>query len=237
MTPSPKARIRVSRTAGFTLVELLTVVAIIAILAAILFASLGRVRQSARASADTASMRALGQAMLMYAADNKGIINCWFAQSGASATGVDNSFWGRAWPYLRQTQLRTPNSQTLREVANSFISKEIEARRPDLIANNEGINYTIAINNNLSLSTNEDGTRNFQRLQNVPQPAKATYIAIGKFGFWDLVPVDLPATQPSQGIYYPYGDRQTILVNLDGSTHRWGGSNTVTNPQLRSYSR
>lgn len=59
-------------TRGFTLVELLTVVAIIGVLAAIIISSVGQVRQTARASQCASNLRQLQAANLLYAVEHKG---------------------------------------------------------------------------------------------------------------------------------------------------------------------
>ncbi|EIQ00965.1 prepilin-type N-terminal cleavage/methylation domain-containing protein [Opitutaceae bacterium TAV1] len=61
-----------SRHRAFTLIELLTVVAIIGILSAITLAALGSVRQTARRAQNVAKLRTLGMACHLYANDNKG---------------------------------------------------------------------------------------------------------------------------------------------------------------------
>lgn len=56
---------------AFTLIELLTVIAIIGILASILIPTVGRVRESARRTVDASNIRQIGQASLIYANDNR----------------------------------------------------------------------------------------------------------------------------------------------------------------------
>ncbi len=60
------------RRRGFTLVELLTVIAIVAALAAILTPVVGKARASARSTLCMANLRQIGSAMLLYAEENHG---------------------------------------------------------------------------------------------------------------------------------------------------------------------
>ena len=57
------------RSSGFTLVELLVAIAIIAVLAAMLFPVLARAREKARQSSCLSNVAQLGKAFLMYASD------------------------------------------------------------------------------------------------------------------------------------------------------------------------
>lgn len=68
-SPSPS---RCHRRRAFTLVELLAVIAIIGVLAAILIPTVGSVRESARATQCRSNMRQLGIAVLQHAIDNRG---------------------------------------------------------------------------------------------------------------------------------------------------------------------
>ncbi len=72
-TPFPlRNPTRSSRQTAFTLIELLTVIAIIGILAAILIPVVGSVRESARASVCQSNLRQWHAAWMMYANDNDG---------------------------------------------------------------------------------------------------------------------------------------------------------------------
>ncbi|MBC8041186.1 MAG: type II secretion system protein [Opitutaceae bacterium] len=86
---------------GFTLVELLAVIAIIAVLASIIIVSIGKARNMAYQSKCLASLRSTYTAAQLYAADNKGAV----VPGSTETQGVANSdeLWSvKLVPYYSQ---------------------------------------------------------------------------------------------------------------------------------------
>jgi len=93
------------RNKAFTLIELLTVIAIIGILAAILIPVVGKVRESARAAQCLSNIRQVGLAMLTYANENDGILPTSGGLDEGEIAATDWILWRRPEEQIRHSAL------------------------------------------------------------------------------------------------------------------------------------
>lgn len=83
---------------AFTLVELLTVIAIVGVLAGIVIVSVGAVRENARGASCLNNLRQISTGVFLYAADNGNRLP---APSTDGTSEIQTRTWGYAvWPYV-----------------------------------------------------------------------------------------------------------------------------------------
>ena len=112
---------------GFTLVELLVVIGIIAILVAILLPALQKARQSANAAACLSNLKQMGMAFTMYCGENKGKLP-YYIWSPGNITGnasmgagqINEILWQGYW-YGILSNYKTQTSTMLCPQANEPI--------------------------------------------------------------------------------------------------------------------
>ncbi len=87
------------QTSGFTLIEMLVVIGVLCLLAAVLFPVFASARERGRRTACLSNERQIGMAMLQYVADNEEA--CPFGPTPSAGTG-----WaGACLPYIKDTRL------------------------------------------------------------------------------------------------------------------------------------
>lgn len=122
---------------GFTLVELLVVIGIIAVLISILMPALSRARESAQTIKCLSNLRQIGMAVAAYAADNKGyMIPCGW-NPPAEPAGAPSDALSNFWPNILvdYNYLQAPNAFNTEPQMNSAFacpSGVFELSSPDL---------------------------------------------------------------------------------------------------------
>src|SRR5436309_2126433 len=112
---------------GFTLVELLVVIGIIAVLLSILLPTLGKVRRQAYTLQCSSNMRQLSMAMLMYINDNKGRFP---AAEFSPIAGVYPYGWW--WPneLVRLNYVKNPNCNVYKTRPSATSAKVFNRNNP-----------------------------------------------------------------------------------------------------------
>lgn len=131
-----------SKKHGFTLVELLTVIAIVGVLAALAVAGLGSVRESARAAQCSSNLRQIFTGMRLFSTDNQNGILRWVDQKPGATPGHD-VLWYEALAFGGYV----PHYQSSRVWAcESNVDGQYSVGETQLVSNltlRHGMNYAI----------------------------------------------------------------------------------------------
>lgn len=196
-----------NRSRAFTLTELLTVISVIAILAAILIPVVGNVRASANATRCASNLRQMAIGAQAYAADNKGIIVPW-------RPPVGSAYWMTSLaPYVG---VKRPASPAVVEDSVFMCPTEEPNKKGELFYTEDRIRTRYSLNLHIAW----DGAagvawqRRTVRYNELQNPAK-TYLFIDLFGtggggYW---------MAPS--LVYPHKDRVNVAFT-DGHVEALG---------------
>ena len=118
-----RARKALGRSQAFTLVELLIVIGIITLLAAMLLPTLGRAKEAARTISCSNNIRQLGIAAMTYSLDNRGNLPFfldWLHSSSLSPASIDLTT-GKLYPHLRsKTVYLCPTDKMTLPISTTF---------------------------------------------------------------------------------------------------------------------
>lgn len=107
-------RVEFKNQPGFTLIEILIVITIIAILAALLFPVFARTRENARRTACISNLRQIGMGLLQYLGDNdEQNTRAWYGSSGASNATSSYKWMDAIFPYVKNEELFNCPSHSL----------------------------------------------------------------------------------------------------------------------------
>lgn len=109
------------RPGGFTLVELLVVITIIAVVAALILVGLGTVQNSARATKCLSNLRQITLANITYSNDNNGF-NVSSMTDPQPPTGFNPCGTGEQWPLALPSWVNTPGG-TVTETVEDHLAK------------------------------------------------------------------------------------------------------------------
>jgi prepilin-type N-terminal cleavage/methylation domain-containing protein len=224
--PIPPGRLR----HGFTLVELLVTITIIVVLAALVFAVTGRVRNSAQQVNSINSLRQVGIAQVAYAAENFGAINAVRDPGEAPYEGggkgwVSNSFWGRMQPYLF-TGIQSKDQKTIsREIKSGlnglFATSDVSSMTGTpfngvkAYGDGSGLSIPLGFNNAIRAPWGQAS----RLISSIGDPSRILYCTYGRY-FIDhthgssYTPLPLPGTGGRTIYYLP--SRKAIGCFLDG---------------------
>lgn len=113
---------------AFTLIELLVIIAIILLLAAILFPVFARAKSAAHRTRDLAHIKQVGLGQILYSSDNNDYYLAFpragFSTSPQILNGLAGPFWSdRQMPYVRSTEIyKNPQNENQVVVMDGYLS-------------------------------------------------------------------------------------------------------------------
>jgi prepilin-type processing-associated H-X9-DG protein/prepilin-type N-terminal cleavage/methylation domain-containing protein len=179
--------------AAFTLIELLTVISILVILASLLFAALPKQMENARNAQCQSNLRQIGAAVFAYAAENQ----------GALPINTDRGLWvNQLWPYAMpdtQPPAITPSDRIPPEYLGTIFSCPQAARDSPPRVRDYAFNQRLG----------DGDSKTADRLAALSRPSQHALVADAKNGSW-----------LSASIFAPRHNGMVNVVFADGHVAR-----------------
>jgi prepilin-type processing-associated H-X9-DG protein/prepilin-type N-terminal cleavage/methylation domain-containing protein len=152
---------------GYTLIEILVTIAIVAIGATLVMPSLDRARSGAQRSACLSNLRQIGQASLTYHAEEQTILP-WCVESQNSGNG-DNYWWESLAPYVGPSKkvFKCPMDKNFSEASENDTERTVSY----------GWNYKLAGHGDTGMNGPD-----FVRIQNYAKPSRVLIASDGPGG-------------------------------------------------------